>query len=164
MFCYGNCGCVSLFDMFTSNWHLYFTFIYFAWVGTLDGFLLDSEDESDKLAKATSHQIDQNDGIEEQTNEKTKVKAVFFWTLIVTNASFMYPQLKRSFLLCSLNFWNAGACTKERYDCRRTATATKKNKEENYSFEESQGKEMRHAMFVLCFLYPANAMAVLTWF
>lgn len=43
--------------------------------GTLDGFLLDSEDESDKLAKATSHQIDQNDGIEEQTNEKTKVKA-----------------------------------------------------------------------------------------
>ncbi|KAK9204759.1 hypothetical protein WN943_015023 [Citrus x changshan-huyou] len=32
-------------------------------------------DESDKLAKATPHQIDQNDGIEEQTNEKTKAKA-----------------------------------------------------------------------------------------
>ncbi|GAY66363.1 hypothetical protein CUMW_248180 [Citrus unshiu] len=43
--------------------------------GTLDGFLFDLEDESDKLAKATPHQIDQNDGIEEQTNEKTKAKA-----------------------------------------------------------------------------------------
>lgn len=43
--------------------------------GTLDGFLFDSEDESDKLAKAMPHQIDQNDGIEEQTNEKTKVKS-----------------------------------------------------------------------------------------
>ncbi|KAH9724532.1 dna-binding protein bin4 [Citrus sinensis] len=45
------------------------------YAGTLDGFLFDLEDESDKLAKATPHQIDQNDGIEEQTNEKTKAKA-----------------------------------------------------------------------------------------
>ena len=81
MSCYGNCGCVSLFDMSTSNQHLSFTFIDFIWAGTLDGFLFDSEDESDKLAKAMPHQIDQNDGIEEQTNEKTKVKSVSFWTL-----------------------------------------------------------------------------------
>ncbi|KDO74714.1 hypothetical protein CISIN_1g019690mg [Citrus sinensis] len=73
--------------------------------GTLDGFLFDSEDESDKLAKAMPHQIDQNDGIEEQTNEKTKVKS--------------------------------GPCRKERYECWRTATATKESKKENYSFKES---------------------------
>ncbi|KAK2635009.1 hypothetical protein Ddye_029801 [Dipteronia dyeriana] len=44
--------------------------------GTLDGFSFDSEDEADKIPKATSHQTDQNDGVEVQTNGKTKTKAV----------------------------------------------------------------------------------------
>ncbi|KAJ4726789.1 DNA-binding protein BIN4 [Melia azedarach] len=43
--------------------------------GTLDGFSFDSEDESDKVVKGTSHLIDQNDGIEEQINASTKVKS-----------------------------------------------------------------------------------------
>ncbi|KAK3232162.1 hypothetical protein Dsin_004043 [Dipteronia sinensis] len=44
--------------------------------GTLDGFSFDSDDEADKIPKATSHQTDQNDGVEVQTNGKTKTKAV----------------------------------------------------------------------------------------
>ncbi|TXG48474.1 hypothetical protein EZV62_024349 [Acer yangbiense] len=44
--------------------------------GTLDGFSFDSEDEADKIPKATSHQTDQNDGVEVQANGKTKTKAV----------------------------------------------------------------------------------------
>ncbi|KAH7543688.1 hypothetical protein JRO89_XS15G0000800 [Xanthoceras sorbifolium] len=43
--------------------------------GTLEGFSFDSEDEADKIAKATSHPTDQNDGVEVQTNGKTKTKA-----------------------------------------------------------------------------------------
>ncbi|KAI9157156.1 hypothetical protein LWI28_017667 [Acer negundo] len=43
--------------------------------GTLDGFSFDSEDEADKIPKATSHQTDQNDGVEVQGNGKTKTKA-----------------------------------------------------------------------------------------
>ncbi|KAK9292488.1 hypothetical protein L1049_020461 [Liquidambar formosana] len=43
--------------------------------GTLDGFLFDSEDETDKMPKATTHQTEQNEGAEEQTNGKTKGKA-----------------------------------------------------------------------------------------
>ncbi|KAL5805395.1 hypothetical protein ACOSQ3_032195 [Xanthoceras sorbifolium] len=43
--------------------------------GTLEGFSFDSEDEADKIAKATSHPTDQNDGVDVQTNGKTKTKA-----------------------------------------------------------------------------------------
>lgn len=48
---------------------------YFEWVGTLEGFLFDSEDEADKVPKAIPHQTDQNEDTEEQTNETTKGKA-----------------------------------------------------------------------------------------
>ncbi|XWS50238.1 hypothetical protein CRYUN_Cryun12cG0071300 [Craigia yunnanensis] len=43
--------------------------------GTLDGFLFDSEDEFDKMAKAIPHQTDQNEGIDGQMNGKAKGKA-----------------------------------------------------------------------------------------
>ncbi|XP_040368819.1 DNA-binding protein BIN4 isoform X1 [Rosa chinensis] len=43
--------------------------------GTLEGFLFDSEDEADKVPKATPHQTDKNEDTEEQTNGTTKGKA-----------------------------------------------------------------------------------------
>ncbi|KAJ9166922.1 hypothetical protein P3X46_021611 [Hevea brasiliensis] len=43
--------------------------------GTLEGFSFDSEDEADKMPKAISHETDQNEGNEEQTNGRTKGKA-----------------------------------------------------------------------------------------
>ncbi|CAK7324316.1 unnamed protein product [Dovyalis caffra] len=43
--------------------------------GTLEGFSFDSEDETDKIIKATAHPTDQNEGIEEPANGKTKRKA-----------------------------------------------------------------------------------------
>lgn len=50
------------------------TFRHSAWVGTLDGFSFDSDDESDNLPKATTNQNDQNEGVEEQHNGKGKGK------------------------------------------------------------------------------------------
>lgn len=44
--------------------------------GTLEGFSFDSEDETDKITKATAHQTDQNEGVEEPANGKTKRKPV----------------------------------------------------------------------------------------
>ncbi|KAM1184031.1 hypothetical protein ACFX19_002313 [Malus domestica] len=43
--------------------------------GTLDGFSFDSEDEGDKLPKATPQQADQNEDAEEQTKGATTSKA-----------------------------------------------------------------------------------------
>ncbi|XP_068315099.1 DNA-binding protein BIN4-like [Pyrus communis] len=43
--------------------------------GTLDGFSFDSEDEGDKLPKATPQQADQNEDAEEQTKGATMAKA-----------------------------------------------------------------------------------------
>ncbi|GAB2227559.1 hypothetical protein Droror1_Dr00009382 [Drosera rotundifolia] len=40
--------------------------------GTLDGFSFDSDDEADKIPKATTDLGDQNEGTEEQTDKKTK--------------------------------------------------------------------------------------------
>lgn len=48
---------------------------FFEWVGTLDGFSFDSEDEADKLPKAVPEQTDQNEDAEEPTKGKAKVKA-----------------------------------------------------------------------------------------
>uniref|UniRef100_A0A6N2LLF7 Uncharacterized protein n=1 Tax=Salix viminalis TaxID=40686 RepID=A0A6N2LLF7_SALVM len=42
--------------------------------GTLEGFSFDSEDETDKITKATALQTDQNEGVEELANGKTKRK------------------------------------------------------------------------------------------
>lgn len=44
--------------------------------GTLEGFSFNSEDETDKITKATAHQTDQNEGVEEPANGKTKRKPV----------------------------------------------------------------------------------------
>ncbi|GAB4858646.1 hypothetical protein Ancab_010119 [Ancistrocladus abbreviatus] len=43
--------------------------------GTLDGFSFDSEDEADKTARTVTHQNDQNEDVEEQTNQKTEGKS-----------------------------------------------------------------------------------------
>ncbi|XP_044505737.1 DNA-binding protein BIN4 isoform X2 [Mangifera indica] len=43
--------------------------------GTLDDFSFDSDDEAVKKAKATSQKVDQNDGVEDETNGNTKAKA-----------------------------------------------------------------------------------------
>ncbi|XP_021909241.1 DNA-binding protein BIN4 isoform X2 [Carica papaya] len=43
--------------------------------GTMDGFLFESDDETEKMPKTTTHQNDQNEGAEEQANGKTKHKA-----------------------------------------------------------------------------------------
>ncbi|KAJ0102597.1 hypothetical protein Patl1_05531 [Pistacia atlantica] len=43
--------------------------------GTLDDFSFDSDDEAVKKTKATSQKIDQNDGVEDETNGNTKAKA-----------------------------------------------------------------------------------------
>ncbi|KAJ6969487.1 hypothetical protein NC653_034114 [Populus alba x Populus x berolinensis] len=44
-------------------------------VGTLEGFSFFSEDETDKITKATAHQTDQNMDVEEPSNGKIKRKA-----------------------------------------------------------------------------------------
>ncbi|KAG6745472.1 hypothetical protein POTOM_049959 [Populus tomentosa] len=44
-------------------------------VGTLEGFSFFSEDETDKITKATAHQTDQNMDVEELSNGKIKRKA-----------------------------------------------------------------------------------------
>lgn len=49
--------------------------IGFLHAGMLEGFSFDSDDEADKIPKASTHQTDQNEGDEEQTNGKTKGKA-----------------------------------------------------------------------------------------
>lgn len=41
----------------------------------MDGFLFESDDETEKMPKTTTHQNDQNEGAEEQANGKTKHKA-----------------------------------------------------------------------------------------
>lgn len=75
-------------------WHIYFykicsslTVDRLANIGTLDGFSFDSEDESDKVAKAIPHRTDQNDGIDGQVNGKAKGKAkktsVCIWTTFI---------------------------------------------------------------------------------
>lgn len=55
-----------------------FAFLYMwslcPWVGTLEGFSFESDDEADKMPKST-HQTDQNNGTEEQSKGKTKGKA-----------------------------------------------------------------------------------------
>ncbi|XP_061953231.1 DNA-binding protein BIN4-like [Populus nigra] len=43
--------------------------------GTLEGFSFFSEDETDKITKATAHQTDQNMDVEEPSNGKIKRKA-----------------------------------------------------------------------------------------
>lgn len=43
--------------------------------GIVEGFSFDSDDEADKMPKASTRQTDQNEGDEEQTNGKTKGKA-----------------------------------------------------------------------------------------
>ena len=45
------------------------------YAGILEGFSFDSDDEADKMPKASTRQTDQNEGDEEQTNGKTKGKA-----------------------------------------------------------------------------------------
>ncbi|RVW60951.1 DNA-binding protein BIN4 [Vitis vinifera] len=47
----------------------------FMYAGILEGFSFDSDDEADKMPKASTRQTDQNEGDEEQTNGKTKGKA-----------------------------------------------------------------------------------------
>lgn len=45
------------------------------YAGILEGFSFDSDDEAEKMPKASTRQTDQNEGDEEQTNGKTKGKA-----------------------------------------------------------------------------------------
>ena len=47
----------------------------FMYAGIIEGFSFDSEDEADKMPKASTRQTNQNEGDEKQTNGKTKEKA-----------------------------------------------------------------------------------------
>lgn len=115
--------------------------------GTLDDFSFDSDDEAVKKAKATSQKVDQNDGVEDETNGNTKAKAdkpfVRFWILSVVCSTCycIYVYLIKLMILG----------TKEGFNWRRKGTTTKETKEET-GFKERQGQKVRDG-----FLYPIES-------
>lgn len=63
----------SLFFLELPHYYVFFLILRFLWVGTLEGFTFESDDEADKMTKDVKG--DQSEGAEEKPTKKAKGKA-----------------------------------------------------------------------------------------